>query len=156
LINVLTTVWLQQYVCVRFTTYKTAMTNEILCTIDFTESSKEALKLSLKMARELQAKLTILFTYRLIKYNGEAVAMKKEIERTAAEKFEVLEKELLKDAGVDYEFTTEVGFVDDRIEHHAREHKIGFLVMGQSMRTKTRDTFNGLVSQLQIPLVIVP
>jgi nucleotide-binding universal stress UspA family protein len=132
------------------------MGNEILCTIDFTESSREALKMAAQMAKELQARLTILFAYRLYKYNGEAVARKREIEKEAAEKFAALEKELLLNAGIKYEFRTEVGFVDDRIELHARQNNLSFLVMGKSMRLNTKESFDSLVSQLQVPLVIVP
>jgi nucleotide-binding universal stress UspA family protein len=129
---------------------------KILCTIDFSDSSRQALKYSAKLAKESGSPLTILYAYRLVKSNGEAVAMKKKIEADAAANFAVLEKELLAGSGISYEFRTEVGFVDDRIEEHARKNNVSFLVMGKSMSSGTKETFNELVSHLQIPLVIVP
>jgi nucleotide-binding universal stress UspA family protein len=129
---------------------------KILCTIDFSDSSRQALKYSVKLAKESGSTLTILYAYRLFKSNGEAVAMKKKIEADAAANFALLENELLAGSGISYEFRIEVGFVDDRIEEHARKNNLSFLVMGKSMSSGTKETFNELVSHLQIPLVIVP
>lgn len=132
------------------------MTNEILCPIDFSESSIEALKCSIRLAKKMKSKLTILYTYRLFKQNGEALAQRRRIEEDAAKKFEALEQELLKTSGLSYQFSTEIGFVEGRIGEHARSSKISFLVMADEMRKKISDSFDQLVSQIHVPLVIVP
>lgn len=132
------------------------MTNEILCTIDLTDSSKEALKWSVRLAKDLKSPLTILYTYRLFKQNGQGAALKKIMEEEAAKKFAALENEFLKEAGITYHFKTEVGFVDDRIEEHTRTNKVSFLVMGNDVRKTISDSFDALVSEVQIPLVIIP
>jgi nucleotide-binding universal stress UspA family protein len=144
------------YVCTSKRISPGNMTNEILCTIDFTDSSKEALKWSVRLAKNLKSPLTILYTYRLFKQNGQGAALKKMMEEEAAKKFAALETEFLKDAGVIYHFKTEVGFMDDRIEEHARTNKISFLVMGNGLRQTIKDSFDELISEVHIPLVIIP
>jgi nucleotide-binding universal stress UspA family protein len=132
------------------------MTNDILCPIDFSDSSKVAMKWSINLAKMLNAHLSILYTYRLIKQDGEVIDLKRKIEEEASKNFGVLEKELLAGTGITYNFKTEVGFVDDRIEDHARKNKISFLVMGKGMSLRNKETFDDLVEHLQVPLVIVP
>src|SRR5688572_903790 len=132
------------------------MTNEIICTTDFSSSSKEALKLAISFAKKLGNRLIILYTYRLFKQNGEGIALKRKMETEATINFAELEKELLKESGVEYDFQTEVGFVDDRIEERLKKNKISLLVMGKGMSLQNKETFDNLISQLQIPLVIVP
>ena len=132
------------------------MTNGILCTIDFTDSSKETLKWSVKLCKKLKCHLTVLYTYRLFKQNGEAIPVKKQMEEEAAKNFSLFEKELLAGKGITYDFKTEVGFIDDRIEEHARRNKLSFLVMDKEMSLRNKESFDDLIKQLQIPLVIVP
>jgi nucleotide-binding universal stress UspA family protein len=132
------------------------MITEILCTTDFSDSSNVALKWSINLARKLGAHLTILYTYRLFKQNGEAVMMKRIIEQEAAKNFGALENELLSESGIEYDFKTEVGFVADRIGAHAKKKNISFLVMAKTMSMANREVFDDLVAQLRVPLVIVP
>lgn len=132
------------------------MTDEILCAIDFSESSTEALKWSICLAKKLGSHMTILFTYRLFKQSGDVVQMKKKIEDEAAKNFSIVEKKLLVGTGVSYTFKAEVGFVADRVEEHAKKNNISFLVMGKSLTTENKETFDELVAQLHVPLVIVP
>lgn len=133
------------------------MTKGILCTIDFTQASKEALAWAVQLAHELHSSLTILYTYRLTRnINGEAAVWKKKLEEEAQQKFAVLEKEVLAGKDVAYEFKVEVGFVADRVEEYARKNSISFLVMDKNMSTKSRETFDEIVEQMRVPLVIVP
>lgn len=132
------------------------MIPEILCTTDFSDSSNAALRWSIDLARKLGAHLTVLYTYRLLKQNGEVVMMKKVIEDQAARNFGALEQALLVGAGVAYDFRAEIGFVSDRVGEHAKKQGIAFLVMGEMMTTGNREIFEELVENLQVPLVIVP
>jgi hypothetical protein len=132
------------------------MTDGILCTIDFTDSSKKALNWSVKLCKKLKCHLTVLYTYRLFKQNGEAIPLKKQMEEEAVKNFALLEKEILAGKGVGYDFKMEVGFIDDRIEEHARKNKLSFLVMDKGMSLRNKESFDDLVKQLEIPLVIVP
>jgi hypothetical protein len=132
------------------------MKNGILCATDFTEASRGALKWSIQLAKELKTHLTILYTYRILKQNGEVLSMKKRMDEEGLKNFKALEKEWLDGSGVSYDFKTEIGFVDDRIEEHARKNRISLLVLDKSMTVKNKEAFNDLVENLQAPLVIVP
>ena len=78
------------------------------------------------------------------------------MEEEASKNFGDLEKDLLTGKGIRYDFKTEVGFVDDRIEDHAKKNKISFLVMGKNMSIRNKESFDELMEHLQVPLVIVP
>ena len=132
------------------------MTSGILCATDFSSSSTDALKWSIGLAQKLHCHLTLLHTFRLYKHNGEAVALKKEMEREALDKFKVLEHELLTSAGIPYDFKSEVGFMAHRVGDHTKRNEIGFLVIGKSMTVHNREAFDELVDALKVPLVIVP
>lgn len=133
------------------------MTRTIICTTDFSESSKGALRWSIEMAKKMGSHLTVLHTYRLLKQSDEAaVPQKKKIEEEASRNLTILEQELLLNSGVDYDVKIEVGFVDDRIEEHAKTNKISLLVMGKGMSLRNKETFDDLMKKIQIPLVIIP
>ncbi|MBS1681004.1 MAG: universal stress protein [Bacteroidetes bacterium] len=133
------------------------MAKGILCVIDFTEPSKDALRCAVSLAKKLNDPLSILFTYRLLQpMEGEAVKMKKQIELDALKKFSDLEKEFLSDAGVAYDFKTEVGFLTDRVKEHAKKIKIDFLVVGKKLNTLQKQSIEELVENLNRPLIIVP
>lgn len=132
------------------------MNTEIVCITDFSDSSNDALKWSIDLAKKLDAHLTMLYTYRLFKQNGEAIAMKKIIEEEASKNFGTLENELLTGTGIKYDFRPEIGFVSDRIVEHAKRRNISFLVIGKSMTSSNKEIFDDLVEHIRVPLVIVP
>ena len=132
------------------------MTNEVLCAIDFSDSSKEALKWSIRFAQKLNSHLTILYTYRIFKHNGEAIIMKRKIEEEAIKNFSALEKEVLIGEGISYDFKTEIGFIADRVEDHVKKNNVSFLVISKNMTTQSKETLDELVAHLRAPLVIVP
>src|SRR4030095_12697584 len=106
------------------------MTKNILCTTDFSEASKRALEWAINFSKEEESNLTILFTYRLTKNVAEElVSGKRKVEEEAKKKFIAFESQYLKDIGIKYDFKIEVGFVADRIEDHAKNHPLRFLVI---------------------------
>jgi nucleotide-binding universal stress UspA family protein len=133
------------------------MTKGILCSIDFSESSKDALRWSVSLASLLKTNLIVLYTYRLVNSdNGEAVELKKRIEANAMSNFALLEKEILTNKGVNYAFKVEVGFVSNRVKDYARRNGVSFLVMGNKMNINNKESFDELAENVQVPLVIVP
>jgi hypothetical protein len=133
------------------------MTKGIICTVDFSESSKGALKWSVSLARLLKTGLTVLYTYRLLNSeNGEATELKEKIENNARKNFTVMEKEILSGSGVPYEFKVEVGFVSNRVKHYTKKDAVSFVVMGNKMNSSDKETFDELAETMQVPLVIVP
>ena len=133
------------------------MTKEILCATDFSDSSKDALKWSIRLAKQLNSHLTILYTYRLFKQQGEVVIdMKKKIVEEAAKLFVAWEQEMLAGKGITYDFKSEVGFIADRVEEYAKKNSIGFFVMAKGMTVCNKETVDELLRNLQMPFVIVP
>lgn len=129
----------------------------ILCAVDFSESSNRSLQWAVQMAQLLQAHLTILHTFRLIHPKGiEAMVMKRKKEEDAITNFTSLEKRMLEGKAVSYDFKTEVGFITDRIEDYSRKNSIHFLVLGNHLVETNKETFDELVKNIEIPLVIIP
>jgi nucleotide-binding universal stress UspA family protein len=131
--------------------------NRILCAVDFSESSLHALRWAARLARQFDAHLTILYTYRLIKAaHGHALEMKRKIEEDSLQHFQLLEKEYLADPLLSYDFQMEIGFMADRITDQLRHNHISFLVMDKSLHVVNKEMFDDLVGSLTIPLVLVP
>lgn len=133
------------------------MDNTILCTIDFSEPSKDVLMYAVNLSKQFKSHITILYTYRLLNsQNGELVDMKKKIEEQAKQNFSLLEKEVLVGSGVSYDFKIEVGFVSNRVREYAKENGVSFLVMGRKMNGRNKESFDELTENIHVPLVIVP
>lgn len=129
----------------------------ILCTIDFSKSTRHSLEWAVAMAHHLRAHLSILYTYRLIQArSSEIFNQKKTIEQEALKKFEILEKQCLLEQGISYDFQIEVGFVSDRIEDHAKKNHINFVIMDKTMRSNSNESFDDLVEHIHVPMLLVP
>ena len=133
------------------------MANTILCSIDMSASSRPAIKWAVSIAQQLKIHLTILYTYRLLHYrNGEVLLLKKKMEEEAQEQFALLEKELLIGKGITYDFRTEIGFVTDRIEDHAKNNKLNFVVMNKTNGINGKENIDDLMEHIQVPVLLVP
>ncbi len=133
------------------------MNKEIICTIDFSESSKAALKWSVSLAALLKSHLTILYTYRLVNsHNGEVIEIKRKMEENAFRNFSLFKKDVLDGNDISYDFKVEVGFLSNRVKHYAEKNGVSFLVMGNKMTSSNKESFDELAENLQVPLVIVP
>ena len=82
--------------------------------------------------------------------------MRKKIEDEAHQNFKILESDLLLNKHISYDFKTEVGFIADRVEEHAKNHPINFLVIDKSLRASNKESFDDLMENTQVPLVIIP
>ena len=132
------------------------MAKTILCTIDLSESSKQAIQWAVTMALQLKAHLTVLYTYRLIARSGEIVQLKRQIEQEAQAQFQQLEKLYLEGRGISYDFRTEVGFVSDRIEDHAKKNNLNFVVMDKNLSADNNETFSEMMQHIHVPTLLVP
>jgi len=131
----------------------------ILCVIDFSEASKEALKLAAQLAKTYESNLTVLYPYRLtqLNHNGEDLAqLKKSIDSDANQNFSRMTADLSLESDISFEFRPEVGFINDRIYAFAKKKKIGLVVMSKRVIQLNRDAFNELLTQTQVPLLILP
>lgn len=84
------------------------------------------------------------------------MVMKRKKEEDAITNFTSLEKRMLEGKAVSYDFKTEVGFITDRIEDYSRKNSIHFLVLGNHLVETNKETFDELVKNIEIPLVIIP
>ncbi len=130
------------------------MSGDILCAIDFSDASRETVRWAADLARQLNSHLTILYVYRLNHANGQAIALKRSIEKEAMTRFADLENELLKGQGVPYDFKAEVGFVSDRVEFYTKTRPVRFLVIER--RPGNREQLDDLMANVSVPLIIVP
>ena len=133
------------------------MTKNILCTTDFSEASKNALRWAIDFSKADGCELTILYAYRLQKNIPEELGLwKRKMEEDASRKFAAFEDEWLKGKGIKYQFKIEVGFVADRIEDHAKKNQLSFLIVDRDTCMKSKDTLDDLLGHLNVPLIIIP
>jgi K+-sensing histidine kinase KdpD len=132
--------------------------SSILCVIDFTEGSREALKSAIYMAEQYKAPLTVLYPYRLnqLEKQADVSQLRKSIDLEANRKFAELTERYLKASAVACEFRPEVGFLQDRIYAFTRKNRIGLIILSKKLITTNNDRLSELIDQLQIPLLIVP
>ncbi len=132
-------------------------TKTVLCTIDFSTSTPHSIAWGLTLARQLNAHLTILYTYRLVQSRaGEIILLKKSIEDEAKQKFIELEKAHLIGTGISYDFQIEVGFVSDRIEDHSKKTRLNIVVMDKPDRSNSNETLEELMEHIDVPILLIP
>jgi hypothetical protein len=145
------------YVCTVTATIPNPNESSVLCTIDFSRSSREALQWAIQLAKQLNAHVTVLYTYRLIQNrSGEALQLKRDIEASASYQFGLLEKEILEGSGISYDFKVEIGFMADRIEDYAKKNALNFLITNKNIHNGGRESFDELIEHIRVPLLVVP
>lgn len=128
----------------------------ILCAIDFSDSSLQALMWAIPEAQKHNYHISVLYPYRLdqIRKKEDVVKSKKEMDVDAVEKFDRLVSGMLRDGQVSFNFKSEVGFLRDRIREHANKNNVVMLVMGKELAGE--ESFQELIEEVEVPIVIVP
>lgn len=110
------------------------------------------------MAKKLGAHLTFIYSYRLdvAGKREEAVQSKRNLELKAALEFEKIAGDLFKNEDVSYDFFSEVGFIHDRIEEHARKKNILFAAIPKKFAFQKKDVFQELLEKIEVPLMVIP
>jgi len=133
------------------------MNNVTLCTIDFSDASKNVLNCAVQLSKQMNSHITVLYAYRFLTgQDDEPLEIKRKIEANARQKFLTLEKDILKNSGISYDFKIEVGFVSNRVTGSAKNNDVNYLVMGNTMNATSKESFDELVEKIHLPLVIVP
>lgn len=130
----------------------------ILCVIDFSDASKEALKTAITIADSTRSDLKVLYPYRLNQPRNisDVSQWKKSIESDATNNFNRMTSTLLKESTVPCEFKAEVGFVNDRVEVFTDKHNIGLVVISSELAFKSDGAFLDIMEKLKSPLLVVP
>jgi nucleotide-binding universal stress UspA family protein len=133
------------------------MSKSILCAIDFSESSLNALKWAAEFSAKFNSHLTVLYPYRLLQTSKEdVVELKRKNVELATRKFEALENDYLNGKVTSFEFSPEVGFLSDRIEDHLRKNHILMMVIGKNMNSASQENLDDLLHQVKVPVVVIP
>jgi nucleotide-binding universal stress UspA family protein len=133
------------------------MPKSILCAIDFSESSLNALKWAAELSARFNSHLTVLYPYRLLQATKEdVVELKKKNVELATRKFEALENDYLNGKVMSFEFSPEVGFLTDRIEDHLRKNSILLMVIGKNMNSTNQENLDDLINHVKVPVVVIP
>ena len=136
---------------------KKIMAKSILCPIDFSESSLEALKWATELSSMLNCHLSVLYPYRLLQTSKNDVTdLKKKNEEQAAKKFAAVEKSHLKGKDISFDFSAEVGFLDDRVEYHLKKNHILMMVISKSMNNRNKENPEDFIDQSDVPVLVVP
>ena len=133
------------------------MLKSILCAIDFSESSLNALKWAAELSARFNCHLTVLYSYRLLQTSKEdVVELKKKNVELATRKFEALENDYLNGKVTSFEFSPEVGFLTDRIEDHLRKNSVLMLVVGKNMNSTSQENLDDLINHVKVPVMVIP
>jgi len=135
----------------------TSEKNKILCLMDFSLASNEALNWAINITQKLRAHLCIMFVYRMIpSRSGELLDWKKNIEEETLQRFSMLEKQNLSKSGVPFEFKIEIGFINDRVRDYARKNDLLFVVMDRKANINNTESIDELLTFLHVPLLLFP
>lgn len=130
----------------------------ILCLIDFSEASGEALRWAGLEASKQDAQLVVLYPYRLTHLQGREglVQLRHGIDTAAIVSFEKIAEKTLDGITVNYEFKPEVGFIPDRVYAHSNKKEYSMLVVSKHMAVTNRESMREVIELIKFPLVIVP
>ncbi len=137
------------------------MKDQILCAIEFTESSAAALQWAARLARTSKGNLSVLYSYRLLQSGklNDIVSFRKKTEEEARKKFALMEKAVI-DGEVPATFIPEIGFYSDNIENFIRKNPMTLVVLSEFMANAIYDhkgqTLAHFLKALRVPLLIVP
>lgn len=132
--------------------------SSILCVIDFSDASKDALLAAVNIAGETKSSLTVLYPYRLNQPRNvtDVTQWKKSIDVDATNNFNRMSINLFKDSNVLWEFKPEVGFIGDRVEAYTQKYNVGLVVMSTHLSRASSEVFLEMLDKLKCPLLIVP
>jgi nucleotide-binding universal stress UspA family protein len=137
------------------------MKDQILCAIDFSESSAPALQWAGKLAKASGANLAVLYSYRLLQTGklNDIVSFRRKTEEDSRKKFVQMEKAVL-NGEVPSTFITEIGFYSDNIENFIRKNPMTLVVLSEVMANLIYDhkgqSLIHFLKALRVPLLIVP
>jgi len=130
----------------------------ILCIIDFSEASRQALDWAAQEAVKQDTPLTVLYPYRLNQLKGkeDLVRLRNGLDAEAVSNFEKIAKGTLDETNIQYEFKPEVGFINDRVFAHSHRKEFSMMVISKKMAVNNKENMAELIDLIKFPLIIVP
>ncbi len=138
------------------------MKDHILCAIDFSESSVNALRWANKIAGGTAADLAVLYSYRLIQTGkvADILSFQRKTEEEAKRSYLALSAGVKNGTAVPSSFITEIGFYSDNIEKFVRKNPSSVVVLSEKLAREIYDhkgqPLLSFLGTLQVPLFIVP
>jgi nucleotide-binding universal stress UspA family protein len=138
------------------------MKDQILCAIDFSESSIHALRWANKIALGTGAHLSVLYSYRLIQTGkvADILSFKRRMEEENRRRFAEIEQTALEGQATLRSFILEIGFYSDNIENFVRKNPSTLVVLSEELANAIYDhkgqTLLHFLKTLNVPLLIVP
>ncbi len=135
---------------------------DILCAVDFSPSSLQAMRWAFEQAGEMKASVVVLFCYRLVAAmdDEETFERKRRIEHEALRKFKEFERKYLTDQPVSYQFLMEAGYPHFRIEIFLQQNPVALLVVGSTVVPHFDEYgasgFDKFIRNLKVPLAVIP
>jgi hypothetical protein len=132
--------------------------SEVLCIVDFSDASRNALQAAITIAEATKSRVTALYPYRLNQPRNvpDVSKWKKSLEEDAVNSFNRMTGSLLKESGISWQFRPEVGFVDDRIEAFAIKNNVGIIVISGELASKSDGALMDVLEKITTPLLVVP
>lgn len=142
-----------------------AMFKSIICPVDFSESSVNALAFALDIAQSNQSELVVLYTYRLIsgsndKQVANKVTLKKEQEEIASKRIEELKEHFPEFAKVKHTFLAEVGFISDRLAMAIEKYNADLVVLTENIKQRLQEKWEvdneNVLTRFHCPVLLIP
>ena len=134
---------------------------KILYPTDFSENSIRTMDYALRVSKDQNAELILLYAYRLINNgNSDHIAHRNNLAEHGRKKYETVSKELLLDSKVGYTYLSEVGFIEDRILATVKENDIDLVVICDSVHKaiegQNKNGNERLLKRISCPMMLVP
>ncbi|MCX2744774.1 universal stress protein [Mangrovivirga sp. M17] len=111
--------------------------SHILVPVNFSKASYTGLKFAINIARQLNAKLTVLHVFNIPQPVGGLPLYIEEdndpavFSSSIAKKFKKLEEEYLFDSGIDYDLQFKLGYLETRLSAFVEYEKVDLIVLGK-------------------------
>jgi hypothetical protein len=132
----------------------------VLCVINFSSVSLSAVRIAIDLAMRYNARLSILYTYRLLPETYPVTEYRKKLIQQVKVKFSELEQKLHLNGSLDYDLRTEVGFVSDRVEAFLQHCTVSMLVIDEHVAFDANEWgtagLHEFMHRTGIPVLIVP
>ena len=82
--------------------------------------------------------------------------LKKKNEEQAVQKFAAVEKNYLKNKGITFDFSAEVGFINDRVEYHLKKDPVLMIVISKNMNHTNTENAEDFIDKPGVPVLVIP